>query len=188
MKKPLTVATLVMGVGAIVTLIFSFLDFYSSGNTGFSAWSGDLLFPASAIPAILGLALIVLLVLDLVGVKLPEKVLTFTWPQIYATIGISAAGMMLGWLFTSPGFGSSKGAGMILMLIGSLAMAAGSIMGLLGIANNTIGSPSSGSATPPPPGAPVQPGFPPQAPGFPPQAPPPPPPGGSTPPPPPPPA
>lgn len=185
MKKSITVASLVMGVGAIVVVIFSFLDFFSFGDSdGFNAWDGDGLFPATIIPVILAVATIVLIVLDLVGVKLPDKVLTFTWPQIYATWGISAAGIMLGWLFTGPA-GTDKGAGLILMLIGSLAMAAGSIMGLLGVGTNTLsmptGSAPSTPAAPPPPG-----GFPPQAPGFPPQAPPPPPPGGSAPPPPPP--
>ena len=33
----------------------------------------------------------VVAILELVGVKLPDKVLTFTWPQILATWGISAA-------------------------------------------------------------------------------------------------
>ncbi len=184
MKKQITVASLIMGIGGLVVLIFSFLDFYSSGDEGRNAWSGDLLFPATIIPVILGVAMVVFVILDVVGVKLPEKVLTFTWPQIYAIWGISAAGIMLGWLFTSP-FTLDKGAGLILMLIGSLAMAAGSIMGLLGVGTNTLSMPTGSApntpAAPPPPG-----GFPPQAPGFPPQAPPPPPPGGSAPPPPPP--
>jgi len=188
MKKQITVANLIMGIGGLVVLIFSFLDFYSSGDEGRNAWSGDLFFPASIIPVILAVAMVVFVVLDLLGVKLPDKVLTFTWPQIYATWGISAAGIMLGWLFTSP-FTLDKGAGLILMLLGSLAMAAGSIMGLLGVGTNTLSMPSGGStastpSAPPPPG-----GSPPQAPGYPPQAPqapPPPPPGGSAPPPPPP--
>lgn len=181
MKKQITVATLVMGVGAVVVLIFSFLDFYSApiGDAGESAWSGDLLFPATIIPVILAVATIVFIVLELTGVKLPDKVLTFTWPQIYATWGISAGGIMLGWLFTAPGE-SDRGAGLILMLIGSLAMAAGSIMGLLGMGTNMVNIPT-GSSTPTTPGAPPQ-----GAPGFPPTAPPPPPPSGGTPPPPPP--
>ena len=188
MKKPITVATLVMGVGAIVVLIFSFLDFYSFGDEGRNAWSGDLLFPATIIPVILAVATLVFIVLDLVGVRLPDRVLTFTWPQIYATWGIAAAGIMLGWLFTGPE-GTDKGAGLILMLLGSLAMAAGSIMGLLGVGNNAVNIPTGGSSTPGTAGAPPQAGgYPPSAPGYPSSAPPPPPPSGGTPPPPPPPA
>jgi len=192
MKKPLTVATLVMGIGAIVVLIFSFLSFYTFDGDGRSAWSGDLLFPQTLIPVVLAVATIVFIVLDLVGVKLPDKLLTFTWPQIFATWGISAAGIMLGWLFTDPLDASlDRGAGLILMLLGSLAMAAGSIMGLLGVGNNTLNMPSGGSGTPTAPGAPPAPppggASPPSAPGFPPSAPPPPPPpSGGTPPPPPP--
>ncbi|MFT3852595.1 MAG: hypothetical protein QM733_07655 [Ilumatobacteraceae bacterium] len=179
MKKQITVASLIMGVGGLVVFIFSFLSFYTAGGEGRSVWSGDLLFPATIIPVILGVAMLVCVILDLAGVKLPEKVLTFTWPQIYATWGISAAGIMLGWLFTGP-FSLDRGAGLILMFIGSLAMAAGSIMGLLGMGTNMVNIPT-GSTTPTTPGAPPQ-----GAPGFPPSAPPPPPPSGGTPPPPPP--
>jgi hypothetical protein len=200
MKKPITVASLVMGVGALVVLIFSFLDFYTlGGNDGTSAWDTDGLFPASIIPVMLGVAMLVFLILDLVGVKLPEKVLTFTWPQIYATLGVSAAVIMIGWLLSNPydvllnelaESDSGRGVGLILMLLGSLAMAAGSIMSLLGVGNNTLNMPSGGSGTPSAPRAPTAPppggAYPPSAPGFPPSAPPPPPPpSGGTPPPPP---
>ncbi len=195
MKKQITVASLVMGIGGLVVFIFSFLSFYTIGDNGESAWSGDLLFPQTIIPVILGVAMLVVVILELVGVKLPEKVLTFTWPQILATWGISAAGIMLGWLFTGLE-GTDKGAGQILMLLGSLAMAAGSIMGLLGLGDKALNIPSGGSSTTPapgassqgvpPPGAASPPSAPPSPP-YPPQAPPPPPPGAGSPPPPPPP-
>jgi hypothetical protein len=190
MKKQITVASLIMGIGGLVVFIFSFLSFYTFGDDGESAWSGDLLFPQTIIPVILGVAMLVVVILELVGVKLPDKVLTFTWPQILATWGISAAGIMLGWLFTGLQ-GTDKGAGQILMLLGSLAMAAGSIMNLLGLGDKALNIPSGGSSTPPGPGVPPPgAGYPPSAPGaptYPPQAPPPPPPGAGSPPPPPPP-
>jgi hypothetical protein len=197
MKKQITVASLVMGVGALVVLIFSFLTFYESSATSeisSNAWGGDIgLAPMTFLPVLLAIVLLVLVILDLTGVKLPEKVLTFTWPQIYVFLGISTAGMMLGWLFTSPE-GLDKGAGLILMLLGSLAMAAGAIMAILGVGTNTVGIPTGGSSASsasststapaaPPPGG----GYSPSAPGPPPSAPPPPPPSGGTPPPPPPP-
>jgi hypothetical protein len=191
MKKQITVASLVMGVGALVVLIFSFLTFYESSATSeisSNAWGGDIgLAPMTFLPVLLAVVLLVLVILDLTGVKLPERVLTFTWPQIDVFLGISTAGMMLGWLFTSPE-GLDKGAGLILMLLGSLAMAAGSIMAILGVGTNTVGIPTGGSSSPtapsaPPPGGGSSPG----APGYPPSAPPPPPPSGGTPPPPPPP-
>jgi hypothetical protein len=193
MKKQITVASLVMGVGALVVLIFSFLTFYeSSASSEFSsnAWGGDIgLAPMTFLPVLLAIVLLVLVILDLTGVKLPEKVLTFTWPQIYVFLGISTAGMMLGWLLTSPE-GLDKGAGLILMLLGSLAMAAGSVMAILGMGTNAVNIPTGGSTgssapTTPPPGG----GYTPNAPGYPPSAPPPPPPpGAGSPPPPPPPA
>jgi hypothetical protein len=149
MKKQITVANLVMGVGALVVVIFSFLDFFeASGSSSFSsnAWGGDFgLAPATFVPVVLALAMLVFVVLDLLGVKMPARVLTFDWKQIYVFLGISTAGLMLAWLFTDP-FGSDKGAGLILMLIGSLAMAAGSIMALLGKGNNTVNIPQGSSS------------------------------------------
>jgi hypothetical protein len=191
MKKQITVASLVMGVGALVVLIFSFLTFYESSATSeisSNAWGGDIgLAPMTFLPVLLAIVLLVLVILDLTGVKLPERVLTFTWPQIYVFLGISTAGMMLGWLFTSPE-GLDKGAGLILMLLGALAMAAGSIMAILGVGTNTVGIPTGGSSSPTAPSAPAPGGgYSPSAPGYPPSAPPPPPPSGGTPPPPPPP-
>ncbi len=168
MKKQITVANLVMLVGGAVTFLFSFLNFYKFGNDGRSAWSGDLLFPETAIPAILGLAMAVVAVLGLAGVKLPDHVLTFNWKQINVTWGIAAAGIMLGWLFTGQS-GTDKGIGLIFMLIGSLAMAAGSIMAILGMGTNAVNLPSGGSAAPtsstppPPPGAGTPPPPPPPA-------------------------
>lgn len=172
MKKQITVANLVMLAGGAVTFLFSFLNFYKFGNDGRSAWSGDLLFPESAIPAILGLAMAVVAVLGLAGVKLPDEVLTFNWKQINVTWGITAAALMLGWLFTGLS-GSDKGIGLILMLIGSLAMAAGSIMAILGMGTNAVNLPSGNSNTsknegssappPPPPGAGTPPPPPPLA-------------------------
>lgn len=145
MKKQITVANLVMLVGGAVTFLFSFLSFYKFGSEGRSAWSGDLLFPETAIPAILGLAMAVVAVLDLTGVKLPDHVLTFNWKQINVTWGIAAAGIMLGWLFTGQ-TGTDKGIGLILMLIGSLAMAAGSIMAILGMGGSAVNLPQSGNS------------------------------------------
>ena len=197
MKKQITVASLVMGVGALVVFIFSFLTFYESSATSeisSNAWGGDIgLAPMTFLPVLLALVLLVLVILDLTGVKLPDTVLTFTWKQIYVFLGVSTAGMMLGWLLTSPE-GLDKGAGLILMLLGALAMAAGSIMNVLGLGDKTLNVPSGSSSTTAGPGVPPPvSGYPPSAPGapsapnYPPQAPPPPPRGAGSPPPPPPP-
>lgn len=183
MKKSITVASLIMGVGALLVLIFSFLDFYSAGSGDFevssSAWGGDFgLAPATFVPVVLAIAMLVFVVLDLVGVKLPPKVLTFDWKQIYVFLGVSTAALMIAWLLTGPGGdsgGVDKGAGLILMLIGSLAMAAGSVMNLLGMGANTVNIPQGGSSTPSAPvsGAGAPPPPPPPGAGSPPPPPPP---------------
>jgi hypothetical protein len=149
MKLKISVANLVMLAGGLITFIFSFLDFYKVGPFGANAWDTDAGAFVTTIPAILGLAMLVWTVLEVVGTKLPEKVLTFTGPQMKASWGISAGGMMLGWVTT----GSDWGAGFWLMFIGSIAMAAGGIMGLLNLGSQTVdlSGRNPGSMPPPPP-------------------------------------
>lgn len=185
----LTPATLVFGIGAIVTFIASFLDFVGDGPFGFNAWSMDYLAFATTAPAILALVGIVWTILEIAGVKLPDDVLTFNAKQLRATWGIGAAGIMLSWITVD-----NITTGYWLMFLGSIAMAVGAILSLLGVADQPL---SSGQNTPtapagyPPqaPPVPPAPGMPPSAPPAAPPAPPAPPaPGGGTPPPPPPPA
>jgi hypothetical protein len=192
MKRQLTVADIVMFAGGAVTFLFSFLHFIDDTN----AW-GTGLFPVTTLIALLGLAMAVFVALDLlIGFRLPIF-LTFNYKQMYVTWGISAAGFMLCWLIVDKG-GVDTGAGLYLMLIGSLAMAVGSVLNVLEIATQSLNVGSTGgrpkTAPPAPPGGgapgPVPPPPPPggtQAP-VPPSAPPAPPaPPSSTPPPPPPP-
>jgi hypothetical protein len=153
MKKQLTVANLVMLAGSVVAFLFSFLAFYTFGDESRSAWSGDAYAFATAVPAILALALAVVIVLELFGVDLPAEVLTFNWPQIKATWGIAAVGIMLSWLTVDSG-GADKGIGFWLMTLGSIAMAAGAIMALLGKGSETVGgggASAASQASPPPP-------------------------------------
>lgn len=175
MGKKVTVANLIFTVGGLVTILFSFFGFVGAGGESRNAWSNDFfgLFPVTTIIAILGLAALVVGVLEILGtVKLPAQVLTFNWSQIKFTWGIVAAAFMLAFLITEKGGLDFKFGG-IMMLLGSLAMAVGATMNLLGLGANTVNLPNVGT----------QPG----AGGTPPSAPPPPPYGGSTPPPPPPP-
>lgn len=151
-------ADLIAGAGALITFIFSFLAFYEAPGPGPSrnAWDTDTSAFASTIPALLALALVVVVALGFAKVTLPERVITFTWDQIKATWGISAAGIMIAFIATGPE-GIDKGLGFWFMLIGSLIMAAGTIMKLLGKGTSAVavGTPSSaptgGSATTPPP-------------------------------------
>lgn len=164
MGKKITVADLIMGVGGIVTFIFSFLAFYKFGDASVNAWSGDGPAFASTVPAILGLVMAVWIGLELAGVALPANVLTFNPTQLKATWGIAAAGIMISWWSTD----GDKGIGFFLMLLGSLAMAVGAVMALLGKGAETVnlgggaGAPTSNPTTAPsPPAAPPPPPPPP---------------------------
>jgi hypothetical protein len=193
MKRQPTVVEIVMFAGGVVTFVFSFLHFVDDVN----AWSSDAfgLFPITALIALVGLAMAVLVALDLfVGFQL-GSFLTFTYKQIYVTWGIFTGGLMLSYLIMDK-HGVDTGAGLWLMLIGSLAMAVGSILNVLGIATQPVNLPDAldrgakPGAPPPPPaagGAPRPAPGPGPGPGPMPAPPPPPPPGGSRPPPPPPP-
>jgi hypothetical protein len=148
MKGKLTVAGLVMLIGGAITFLFSFLDFL--GET--SAWGSGLL-PIATIPALLGLAMAVEQGLRLGGVSLPEPVLTFTWRQIRFTWGVVAITIMLAWLIVDKGF-ADTGAGLMIMLLGSIAMTVGATLDLLGKGDQVLGAPkaaSPGAAPPPPP-------------------------------------
>jgi uncharacterized membrane protein AbrB (regulator of aidB expression) len=164
MKKQISVANLVMLVGGAITFLFSFFDFIGSGSVGTSAW-GTGLFPVATIPAILGAAMVVICVLELVGTKLPEPVLTFNWRQILLTWGIVAFTIMLAFLLLDK-TGRSLQVGGILMLLGSVAMLVGSVLSILGMATNTLSlpggsSPTSPTSPPPPPPPPTTPPPPP---------------------------
>ena len=140
MQNKISVANLVMGVGALVTFIFSFLAFFKLGDEGISAWDSDAGAFATTAPAILALVLLVWIVLELAGVSLPEQVITFNRDQLKATWAIGAFGIMLSWI--SADFGrADKGAGFWLMFFGSLAMAVGAVMALLGKGTETVDLP-----------------------------------------------
>lgn len=149
MPKKITVADLVMGAGGLATFLFSFFSFFEDGRFSASAWDSDAGAFATSVPAILGLVMVVWIVLELAGVSLPERVLTYDRAQLKGTWGIAAAGLMLSWISADFG-GADKGAGFWLMFFGSLAMAVGAVMGLLGKGTATIDIPSasSGSETP----------------------------------------
>ncbi len=156
MKRSITIADLIMGVGGLVAFLFSFLAFYKRGSQSVNAWDGDAGAFATTVPAILGLVMVVWIVLELLGISLPERVLTYDRPQLKGTWGIAAFGIMLSWISADFG-GNDKGAGFWLMLIGSAAMAVGAIMALLGKGTDTVDLPggTAGSTDstqmPPPP-------------------------------------
>lgn len=183
-KPTISVADLVAAAGALITLIFSFLAFLEAGDESFSAWNTDFKGFSAAIPALLALALLVVVGLGFANVALPDRVLTFTPDQIKATWGIAAAGIVISFIAAGPD-GVDKGIGFWFMLIGTLAMAAGTVMKLLGKGTSTVAVPTASApssstdpyqsgapGTPPPGGSTTTPPPPPSA-----GAPPPPPPG-----------
>jgi hypothetical protein len=153
MQNKISVADLIIGAGALVTFVFSFLSFFKLGDEGISAWDGDAGAFATTTPAILALVMLVWIVLELAGVSLPEQVITFNRDQLKATWAIGAFGIMLSWI--SADFGrADKGAGFWLMFLGSMAMAAGAVMALMGKGTETVdipGASSDSSATDDPP-------------------------------------
>jgi hypothetical protein len=171
MSGKLSVANLIAGVGALVTLLFSFFAYIEAGGESRNAWSSDSDAFLVTVPAILAIAMLVLIGLSLAEVKLPDVVLTFNWDQIKATWGIAAAGIMVAAL-TVDTRGADRGFGFWLMLLGSFAMAAGTVMVLLGKGTEVFSFPqtgggkttstttppapptSGGTAPPPPPEAP----------------------------------
>jgi len=145
MKKQISVANLVMLIGGAITFLFSFFDFIGSGDVGTSAW-GSGLFPLATIPAVLGGAMVVICVLEQVGTKLPDEILTFNWRQILVTWGVTSLAIMVAYLILDKNPLSFKFGG-ILMLLGSIAMAVGSILAVLGKGTNMLSLPGGSSGT-----------------------------------------
>ena len=124
------------------------------------------MFPLATYPAVIAVVIGVLVALTaFAGVKLPERVLSYSWPQIYAAAALFALVIMLGWLILDKG-GSSLKYGAVLMLIGTVGLVLGTTMELLGKGANVLTRPAtpppaSGAAPPPrhrrsPPGRPCR--------------------------------
>jgi len=95
------------------------------------------------IPAILGGAMVVVIIVEQAGVKLHEPVLTFTWRQVRFTWATVAAAIMLSYLIMDKGGAALKFGG-ILMLLGAIAMAVGAFMEILGKGTNLLAIPGVG--------------------------------------------
>ena len=136
---PKTSQIVLMASGA-VTFVFSFLAFYKldfgfgGGSKSYNAWSGDAgtLFMATW-PALFGLIIGGLVAATVFGsVSLPDRILTFSWKQIYFVLAFTGFIIMLGYLLGGgAGDGIDKGFGFYLMLLGSIGLLAGSVMELL---------------------------------------------------------
>jgi hypothetical protein len=110
----------IMAAGAVM-LIFSFLHFAG----GRSAW-GSGLFPIATLLPLYGLIMgLEIALTKFASVKLPAKVLGFTWEQIHLALGSMAVLMAIGWLLTDYG---DKQIGMWFEILGGIALVVGAVM------------------------------------------------------------
>jgi hypothetical protein len=123
--KPPNLAIVISGA---VMLIASLLAFTKTGSHSNSAWS-KYYFLIATIPALIGIVMAtqVALVAYAPQVKLPEKVLGFTWTQVHLVLGFQATIMMLAFLLQDTG-GLDKGIGLYLMLLASIGLLAGAVL------------------------------------------------------------
>ena len=160
MNASLKPSQIVLMASGAVTFIFSFLAFLKYDSFGISkswnAWSGEAgtLFLATW-PAIFGLVVGGLVAAVAFGnVQLPEKELTFSWPQLFFILSAFSLLIMIGYLFgggVGDG-GPDKGIGFWFMLLGSIGLVAGSVMDLLGVGpQEAVGGGGGGAAPNQPP-------------------------------------
>jgi hypothetical protein len=140
-KIKLSPGNLVILIAGAVMLIGSFLAFNKidiptissggvkfGGSVSFSAWSRGH-FLIATIPALLGILMAaeVAIAAFASGMKLPERVLGFSWTQIHLILGFQATIMMLAFLIQDSPFGD-KGIGFFFMLIAAIALLVGAIL------------------------------------------------------------
>lgn len=137
----LTPGEILIAAGALVTLIFSFFNFFSapsvsvnvggrsisSGGGGISAW-GSALFPIATIIVIFCVVMGLQVVLTKVAnVDLGPGIAGLSWTQVHLALGFFAFLDALAFLVVKKG-GLGIGVGLIFILIGSGACLAGAIL------------------------------------------------------------
>ncbi|HEX4821137.1 MAG TPA: hypothetical protein VFV00_13125 [Acidimicrobiales bacterium] len=101
---------------------------------------GDLAFPIATFVWLFGIVAALQIVLTtFANVKLPERVLDFTWSQIHLALAGFCAVVMVCWLITSDL--PDKGIGFWGLLLGSIALVVGAVMRLQA-APSTAGGPT----------------------------------------------
>jgi hypothetical protein len=116
--------------GAIVTLVFSFLHFYSAPSPlsgGVSAWGKGLVPVATIIVVFTVIMGVQVALTKLLSVDLGTGLAGFTWTQVHIALGFFATLLSLAFLVVSKG-GADIGIGLIFMLIGSIACFVGAIL------------------------------------------------------------
>lgn len=132
MNGKLSTSGIVIVAAGALLLVASFLHVFESD----SAWSSGS-FPLLTLPALLGVVMAaqVLVSAFASGVRMPDRVLDFSWTQVHVLLGIWAALMMVCFLVGEAGVSArgasispSKGIGFWLMLIGAIALAVGAVL------------------------------------------------------------
>ena len=140
--------------GAAVTFIFSFLPWYSAKGFGFkfsaNAWQSGMLPIATWAPVLAIVAGFAVAAKAFKFLELPEKIWEFTVDQLVLIFSVFTLIITVSYLIMDHG-GASIGFGLILCLIGSVAMVAGFFMDKAGIGVNPNATPG---------GDPAQAGFP----------------------------
>jgi hypothetical protein len=153
-KQPTVSDWIILGAGAVMFIgsIFPFVKF-SIGRGRFAVsetrrvWSTDGLFPLSWWPVLLGVAMAVVIGLELfAGINLPERILGFTWNQIHLVFGAYSTLLMLAFLVTNKGV-LDAGIGLYLMLFAAIGLLVGAVMRTKEAPTETAG----GSYQPPTP-------------------------------------
>ena len=123
----LTPGELLIVAGAVVTLIFSFLHFYTVPGGGRSAWSKGLV-PVTTLIVLFTFVMGVHIVLTrLLNVDLKDGIAGFTWPQVHVALGFFATILSVAFLLADKG-GDGIGVGLVFMLIGSAACLVGAVV------------------------------------------------------------
>jgi hypothetical protein len=118
-KSP-TPAELTILVAGGVMLFASFLEF----RIGTSVW-GKYVFPVAALLPIYGLIMAVQVALTaLMRLRLPARVVGFTWEQVHLVLGLMAGLMAIAWLVTDTG---EKPFGQWIEIAGGVALAVGAV-------------------------------------------------------------
>jgi hypothetical protein len=115
---------IIMASGAAM-LLGSFLKFFGEDN----AWSSGGL-PIITLAAWIGIAMAVVVALQaFANVQLPDRVLTFSWPQLHLVLSVYAALLMLGWLLLKTGgISPDRGIGFWLMFLAAAGLVVGAVM------------------------------------------------------------
>jgi hypothetical protein len=120
-QKPTTAELTIMIAGAVM-LVGSFISFYSGGHS--SAWSTGF-FPVATLLPLYGLIMGGEIALTkFAGVKLPDRVGSFTWEQLHLALAVFAALIAICFLIKkNPGLGG----GVIIELVAAAGLVYGAI-------------------------------------------------------------